>query len=183
MRSVYQLEISLKDVRPRVWRCVLIPDDYTLAQVRATLLTAMGWEGFHLYAFRIENSIYVEDSYDWPEASIDPGTVRLGDLVALGDEFEFHYDFGDGWEHRITVTDRLPTSGRIRPTCLAGQGACPPEDIGGPWGYADFLKGMADRQHRRHEEFREWCGGTFDALAFDALKVDRVFASIDSASA
>ena len=78
MRSVYQLAISLKDV----WRCVLIPDDYPLVQVHEALVTAMGWEGIHLYAFRIENSIYVEDSYDWPEASIDPSTVRFGELVA-----------------------------------------------------------------------------------------------------
>ena len=185
MRSVYQLAISLKDV----WRCVLIPDDYPLVQVHEALVTAMGWEGIHLYAFRIENSIYVEDSYDWPEASIDPSTVRFGDFVALGDEFEFHYDFVDGWEHRLTVTDHPPTTGRIRPTCLARQGACPPEDVGGPREdvggpreYENFLKAMADPQHPRHDEFREWCGGTFDAHAFDARKVDRVFASLDSAS-
>jgi len=182
VRWVFQLEIVLKDVKPQVWRSVLIPSDCTLAQVHEALLTAMGWEGIHLYAFRIEDSIYVEESYDWPEASIDPGTVRLGDVVALGDEFEFHYDFGDGWEHRVTVTDRLPTAGHIRPTCLAGGGACPPEDVGGPWGYADFLKAIGDPQHARHEELLEWCGGSFDSKEFNPHQVDRVFAKTYSAS-
>jgi hypothetical protein len=183
MRSVYQLEITLKDVSPRVWRSVLIPSDFTLAQVQEALLTAMGWEGCHLYSFSIENSTYVEDTYDWPEASTDPGAVRLGDLVAPGDEFEFHYDFGDGWEHRIIVTDRLPTAGQIRPTCIAGQGACPPEDVGGPWGYANFLRAIADPEHERHAELLEWCGGRFDAQAFEAQEVDRIFARLHSASA
>lgn len=181
MRSVYQLEIVLKDVRPPVWRSILIPSDYTLAQVHEALLTAMGWEGIHLYAFRVGNSVYVMESYDWPEASIDPDTVRLGDLVTLGDEFDFNYDFGDGWEHRITVTDRLPAAGRIRPTCLAGGGACPPEDVGGPWGYADFLKAIADPHHARHNELLEWCGGSFDSMEFDPQQVDRVFARTYSA--
>jgi hypothetical protein len=183
MTSVFQLEISLKNVSPPVWRCVLIPGDYTLAQVQEALLTAMGWEGFHLYSFNIANSTYVEDAYDWPEASIDPGAVRLSDVVKPGDEFEFHYDFGDGWEHRITVTDRLPTAGRMRPACLAGEGACPPEDVGGPWGYADFLRAIADPQHDRHAELLAWCGGRFDANAFEAQEVDGVFARLHSASA
>ncbi len=183
MRTVYQLEITLKDVSPPVWRCVLIPGDYSLSQVQETLLTAMGWEGCHLYSFRIGDATYVEDSYDWPDASVDTAAVRLCDVVAPGDEFEFRYDFGDGWEHRIIVTDRLPTAGRIRPACLAGRGACPPEDVGGPWGYADFLKAIADPRHARHAELLQWCGGRFDAEAFEAAEVDQLFASLHGISA
>ena len=183
MRTVYQLEITLKDVSPPVWRCVLIPGDYSLSQVQETLLTAMGWEGCHLYSFRIGDATYVEDSYDWPDASVDTAAVRLCDVVVPGDKFEFRYDFGDGWEHRVIVTDRLPTAGRIRPACLAGRGACPPEDVGGPCGYADFLKAIADPRHARHAELLQWCGGRFDAEAFEAAEVDQLFASLHGISA
>lgn len=183
MGSLLQLEIVLRDVRPRVWRCVLIPSDFTLARVHEALLTVMGWQGCHLYSFSIANTTYVEDTYDWPEASVDPATVRLGDVVSPGDSFEFHYDFGDGWEHRITVTDRLPAAGRMRPACLAGEGACPPEDVGGPWGYAEFLKAIDDPFHERHDELVEWCGGRFDASAFEATEVDRIFDILHSSSA
>jgi hypothetical protein len=168
----HQLKITLKHVTPPVWRRVVLPSDCSLAEVAALLLTAMGWAGYHLYSFRIGDATYVDLDDDWPEDAIDPSTVRLGDLVGPGDTFAFEYDFGDGWEHQVVVEKLLPSERRGRPVCVAGRRACPPEDVGGPAGYADFLAAIADPSHDRHDEMLDWIGGSFDPESFAAAAVD-----------
>jgi len=182
MGTAHRLKITLKGVKPPVWRRLLVPSGYTLAQVHEALLTGMGWSGYHLYAFRIGRTSYMEIDGNWPEDSIDPASVRLGDLLVPGDRFVFEYDFGDGWEHAVVVEEVLPAAGRSRPVCVAGRRACPPEDVGGPWGYADFLDAIADPNHERHVELLEWIGGSFDPEAFDPTEVDRIFATVSELS-
>jgi hypothetical protein len=80
----------------------------------------------------------------------------------------YEYDFGDGWQHRL-IFEGYPTREAKYPLCTDGERACPPEDIGGPWGYAEYLEAIADPRHESHEEFMEW-SGPFDSEAFDASK-------------
>jgi hypothetical protein len=83
-------------------------------------------------------------------------------------KFSYTYDFGDNWEHVVLVEKVLdPEPGLHYPRCLAGKRACPPEDCGGPWGYADFLAAIQDPRHKQHEEMTDWIGGEFDPEAFD----------------
>jgi hypothetical protein len=80
---------------------------------------------------------------------------------------------GDNWGHTIQVEKVLDAGPGVRyPRCLAGKRACPPEDCGGPWGYADLLEAIQDPRHERHEELLEWVGGEFDAEAFDTEAVN-----------
>lgn len=72
--------------------------------------------------------------------------------------------------------------GRSRPVCLAGRRACPPEDVGGPRGYADFLDAITDPKLERHAELLEWIGGGFDPEAFDPAEVDQIFATVSDPS-
>ncbi len=183
MATMHRLKITLKDVKPPVWRRLLVPSEYSLTEVHEVLLTAMGWAGYHLYLFRIGSTTYLDIDDDWPDDSVDPCSVRLGDLVGPGDTFVFEYDFGDGWEHQVVVEEVLPVAGRGRPVCLAGRRACPPEDVGGPWGYADFLDAISDPEHDRHEELVEWSGGSFDPEAFDQAEVDLTFATLSEPTA
>jgi Plasmid pRiA4b ORF-3-like protein len=180
--TAHRLKITLADVEPPVWRRLMVPSDYTLAQVHEVLLTGMGWAGYHLYSFQIGATRYAEIDDDWPDDSVDAASVRLADLVGRGDRFVFEYDFGDGWEHAVVVEEVLATAGRFRPLCLAGGRACPPEDVGGPWGYAEFLEAIADPAHERHADFIEWIGGAFDPEAFDADEVDQIFATGSASS-
>jgi hypothetical protein len=90
------------------------------------------------------------------------------------DKCLYEYDFGDSWEHEVLVEKILPREqGKRYPVCLTGKRACPPEDCGGIWGYAEFLEAINDPQHPEHEEMREWVGGEFDAEAFDPDEVNR----------
>ena len=79
------------------------------------------------------------------------------------------YDFGDGWEHTIKV-ERLadPEPGVLYPRLIEISGRCPPEDCGGPWGYAELLDAIKDPKHKRHAELTEWIGEGFNPEADDA---------------
>ena len=52
-------------------------------------------------------------------------------------------DFGDGWERTIKA-ERLadPESGVLYPRLIEVSGPCPPEDCGGPCGYAELLEAI-----------------------------------------
>lgn len=88
--------------------------------------------------------------------------------------FDYSYDFGDGWDHRITVEERLPVQEGHNdwPMCLAGENACPPEDVGGPPGYMEFLQAMRDPKHEQHTDYWRWWGGPFDPHAFSINAVN-----------
>jgi len=93
---------------------------------------------------------------------------RLDAVVVKGDRLLYTYDFGDWWEHDVLVEEVAPADPMTRyPVCTDGEHACPPEDVGGPEGYAEFLAAMGDPAHPRHDEVREWIGRRYDPNAFD----------------
>ena len=92
-------------------------------------------------------------------------------MARKGGRFRYTYDFGDWWEHDIAVEDILVADADKRyPLCVDGAGACPPEDVGGAYGYREFLAALADPGHPEHEAMRGWVGRAFDPTAFDAAR-------------
>ncbi len=120
------------------------------------------------------------DHYGEPDPDFDtPPRVQREErftlATALGarKSFIYLYDFGDGWEHRVTVEKTLPADPALKlPQCLGGANACPPEDVGGPPGYEDFLAAIRDPAHEEHDAMLEWCGVAFDPNAFDLEAVN-----------
>lgn len=134
---------------------------------------AMGWTNSHLHDCHIEQQRYGIPDEEWvgsgdmrDERKFTVGAV-LGEQVQVF-SFSYSYDFGDGWDHHITVEERLPVQeGRNDwPMCTAGENACPPEDVGGPPGYIDFLEAMHNPVREQHADYWRWWGGPFDAAAF-----------------
>ncbi len=105
---------------------------------------------------------------EYPEGEIDEKQVTV--LQALRDErrFVYDYDFGDGWEHGVVVEDLSWTYFWLKfAVCIDGQNACPPEDVGGRWGYTEFLDAIVDPDHENHQSYLEWAGGPFDPARFN----------------
>jgi len=177
-QRVYQLQIELQHIEPRIWRTILVPDTLNLAKLDRVVQAAMGWTNSHLHAWRIEGRRYGVPDPEWetPEEVLDERKFTLGGV--LGErvsEFTYDYDFGDGWEHRIVV-DKLLAAEPERnawPMCIAGANACPPEDVGGPPGYMDFVQAMRDPAHEDHLQMWQWCGGPFDPSAFSLNDANR----------
>lgn len=83
------------------------------------------------------------------------------------ERFSYEYDFGDSWDHEIVIEERSWLSVGLKVgVCIDGQNACPPEDVGGPGGYAAYLQALADPRHPEHDDLLEW-RGAFDPAHFD----------------
>lgn len=177
--KIYQLKISLKDIRPPIWRRARVPGAATLAGLHVVIQTVFGWTDTHLHAFYVGERRYGQPD-DLDDIVDDESTVTLAGVV--GDRikrFRYIYDFGDDWMHEIVVEKILPgDSGTLEIACLGGRRRRPPEDCGGPWGYYEFLEAVGDSNHPEHEEKLEWVGGAFDPEAFDLGSVNRNLAAL-----
>lgn len=157
-----RLQVTLREVEPKVERVIDVPAVCTLDELHEVLQVAIGWTDSHLHQFRTDDSVYTVPFEDWGEDDeVDERGVRLS---ALPPNFLYAYDLGDGWQHDVEVLG----AGGDQPACVGGQGACPPEDCGGPGGYADLLEVLADPRHREHESMRTWVGDRLRPFDQDA---------------
>jgi len=161
------LKITLDDVKPAVVRRVEVPLGITLDRLHLTIQAAMGWTNSHLYELRAGDVGWSRPypDADWSGDFLDARKARLGNVLEdIGKKkLVYLYDFGDGWEHTIKV-ERLtdPEPDVLYPRLIQVSGRCPPEDCGGPWGYAELLEAIKDPKHERHAELMEWIGDDFD---------------------
>jgi hypothetical protein len=164
--TVVHLKVTLSYIRPAIWRRLRVPDSMDLGQLSLLIQVAMGWDGGHLHVFEIGGR-----SYGDPEA-IDEGQdekrVTIGKLIKDGiSRFGYTYDFGDNWDHAVLIEKKAPPPGSpATPVCVAGARACPPEDCGGPPGYAGLLAAMSAPDKSENRELLEWVGEDYDPEEF-----------------
>ena len=162
-----QVRITLMDVEdPPVWRRVIVPAAYSLDRLHEVIQAAMGWQDCHLHAFRVGDVSYGPPGPDDELGFLDERKFQLDGLAA--GPICYEYDFGDGWEHELVVEERTTAAeGALYPACVAGEGACPPEDCGGSYGFAEFKALLAGPPSAEREEMLEWAGGAYDPSRFD----------------
>jgi len=169
--AIARLKVTLDDVKPKVLRRIEVPADIRLHRLHLTLQAALGWTNSHLYEIRAKDVRFGLPDPDWPDGPLDARKARLIDVLeAAGTKtLRYLYDFGDGWEHTIKI-ERVadPEPDVAYPRLIEAAGRCPPEDVGGPWGYADLIEALEDPDHERHAEMREWVGDGFDPRKFDS---------------
>ena len=136
----------------------------------------MGWQNTHLYEFEVRGRRYGVPEPDEPEYRVEPvWKITLQEAAPTqGVSFSYVYDLGDNWVHEIVV-ERIETPDKPfrYPVCLAGARRCPPEDCGGPAGYAELLEIIGDPNHPEHGERLQWAGRHFDPVVFDLAAVNR----------
>ena len=170
---LYELRVQLKDMRPPVWRMLLVPQQATLHDLHRVLQAAMGWSDSHLYLFHIGGSLYGEPNPEWGRDIRNSKRTRLEEIAHEGSRsFLYEYDMGDSWMHEITLQRTVESKGKGSPQCTDGARACPPEDCGGPPGYEDFLEAISDPRHEQHEFMLDWADGEFDPEYFDIAAVN-----------
>lgn len=168
--EILQLHIELQHVQPAVTRTLLIRATSKLSTLHNAIQAAMGWEDCHLHQFDIDGTKYGPvDLFDvMDDAEMEPETKQVGTLFReVGKTASYFYDFGDGWQHTITLENRLPPDLNLRkPMCIAGENACPPEDVGGPPGYMYYIEAVLDPTHDEHEDMIAWRGPDFHPAKF-----------------
>jgi hypothetical protein len=182
------LKITLRELRPPVWRRVRVPADITLRRLHRVIQATMGWQDYHLHEFEIGDRRYGEpddDALPGDERTFNESNVKLGALVDRGARrFRYTYDFGDGWEHDVVVEKVEPLDAEQPcPALIKGERACPPEDCGGVYGYLRLLEVLADPADEEHAELREWAGEDFDPERLDLEAINRDLARLARPSA
>lgn len=170
--KLLQLRIQLVGMDPVVWRQVLVPALVTLPKLHQIIQAVMGWQDSHLHEFEINGVRYGQPNPEWDQgldAVRSEAGVRLEECLADRKSFTYVYDFGDDWQHLIQVEEEVRADQpQSRPVCLAGEGACPPENVGGIPGYEHFLSVMSDPTTLEYEDFCSWLGvRAFDPGFFD----------------
>jgi hypothetical protein len=169
---IAKLKVTLQRIDPPVWRRLLIPANMTLADLHVVIQTVMPWTDDHLHEFNIAGERYGDP--DSTSRVVSDARITLAGVRNKGvARFEYTYDFGDSWEHLIVIEGTVPrVGGQHYPACIAGERACPPEDCGGVYGYANLLQARADPTHPDHEEMSEWLPENFDPEAFPVAAID-----------
>lgn len=177
--AIYRFRISLEGTHPEIWRRIETKD-VTLAELHELIQAAMGWTNSHLHQFEIAGRWYTDPQL-MPEAFedasvLDHGGIRISQLVSEHGaqlRMSYEYDLGDRWQHSVvleSVTE--PEPGVKYPRCIDGERACPPEDVGGVDGFADYVAAITNPNPSEHAELLEW-SGPFDPAEFSATKATR----------
>ena len=169
--TIARLKITLDDVKPAVLRRIEVPFNIRLDRLHLAIQAAVGWTNTHLYEIRARDVGWGIPDRDRGDGPLDARKASLGDVSEdVGTKtLRYLYDFGDGWEHTIKVEHLIdPEPGALYPRLIEASGRCPPEDIGGPWGYAEFLEAIGNPKHERHDEFKEWLADDFNPNLVDA---------------
>jgi hypothetical protein len=175
--AIARLKITLDDVKPQVLRRIEVPLAIQLDRLHLVLQAALGWTNSHLYELRAGDVGWGIPDPDFGDGPLDARKAQLSDVLEdLGTKtLHYLYDFGDGWEHTIKIERSYAAApGVLYPRLIDAVGRCPPEDVGGPWGYQEFLAAHNDPKHERHAEFADWMEpGTFDPNDVDLEALSR----------
>jgi hypothetical protein len=162
---IYQLKITLSGIIPPIWRRIQVPSSIKLCCLHSAIQVAMGWTDSHLHQFEKDGKNWGVP--EWDEFNefdlIDESKTLLANVLKTeGDSMSYQYDFGDDWQHGVVLEKILPVESALKhPLCLAGERRCPPEDVGGVFGYQEFLEVIFDPNHEEYEQHVRWAGGHF----------------------
>lgn len=179
LQKIYVFKITLARSKPLIWRRIETRD-VSLGKLHEQIQTAMGWTNSHMHQFEIGGQRYTDPRFlddefddfgarDYSDITVSKLVDRYGPKLTI----RYEYDFGDGWEHKVVLEKITEADAKAKyPRCTAGKCACPPEDVGGVYGYDDFLLAISDPEHPDHEDLLEW-GGPFDPIHFDHREATR----------
>lgn len=179
---ILQLRVDLRGSKPPIWRRLQVRGDIPLRELHTLLQVAFDWHSTHMYAF---DTAYGQFGIPGPEPGLrSDAKVTLEQVAAgPGTKLTYTYDFGDDWEHVITVEDTMPPEdASIYPRCVGGRRKAPPEDCGGIWGYQELLEILDNPAHEEHQDRLEWLGidrpDQHDSAHFDTDEVNDAFTAL-----
>ena len=180
--DIYQFKMKLKGIIPPIWRRFQVSGNISLYKLHLVMQALMEWQNYHLFEFQIgEIRFGIPDPEDYYETK-DARRYKLYKLLS-GEKtkLSYIYDFGDGWQHELTVEKIIPAEQELKhPLCLDGRRAGPPEDCGGIGGYENYLEILRtpplddpDEEDEEIKSSREWIGADFDPEHFDLEEINR----------
>lgn len=180
IEKVYQIKIILKDSEPSIWRRVKIASSIDLLELHGIIQAAMGWKDCHMHQFVSGGRHFGDEDPDFDYKMTDERTVRVDELLKKEKgSITYEYDFDDSWEHMIRLEKILPGDDTPNlPVCVEGERACPPEEIGGVWGYEDMLDSLKNTRDRDHKKAMAIFGKDYDPDRLDIEEINARLAGL-----
>jgi Plasmid pRiA4b ORF-3-like protein len=178
---IARLKVTLNSASPQVVRRVEVPYDIRLDRLHDVVQAAFGWTNSHMWELRASDIRWGIPDPDWTGGPLNATKATLSSVVedTGAMTLSYTYDFGDNWEHTIKIERIEPIqSNMIYPNLIEASGACPPEDIGGPPGYEEYLAAIADPHHERHAELTEYYPVDFDPNLVDQTHISARLATL-----
>lgn len=179
----YCLKIQLKNAHVKIIREIVVPECIRFDLLSSAILDAMGWGNSHMHQYVLARHRYIQEEIDedfiFPgDEVLDEKKTFLNDIVSESfKKFVFEYDFGDGWDHAVSVKSFDYTKEIPQPIyCLKAVGTCPPENVGGVGGYAEFCEAIRDPKNKEYKSLREWAEieSDDDIIWPDAVDLDAI---------
>jgi hypothetical protein len=173
--------VELAGSEPAVWRRLELANGLALDVVHRILQGAMGWDGGHLHGYRVpatdgEHWASIVDEFAAEPDEVLEKQVRIDEVLTGPDDVVvYEYDFGDSWIHILRLESERARERDDPPAAvLDGARACPPEDVGGIYGYQDIVAALSG-QTEPDEDLDYLLEGLegYDPEAFDASLADR----------
>ena len=187
LRQSYQIKVLLADIKPPIWRRLVVDSRIPLDALHDVIQVSMGWTDSHMHQFVDRDGVTYSEPYEdnfapsFGRKMIDESAVLLNEVLKNEkDWLKYEYDFGDGWEHKIILEKIMPQKKNQLPiVCIKGRRACPPEDCGGPWGYKHMLEQLAaPEDDEEYAELLEWLGDDFEPENFDLQETNQILEDI-----
>lgn len=187
-KRILQFKVVLEGIEPVIWRLVQASDEMNMRTFAVSLILAMGWQNSHLHEFIIAGRHYglTGDDYDYMDESLVPEDETRYRLKDFSEDqlrkFKFLYDFGDGWEHDVSLEAVIlkPDAGAGFPRVVDGARNCPPEDCGGIRGYCDLAEKLKKPDDEEYAGFIEWLGGKYDTEFFNLNVINSTLKKTDA---
>jgi len=175
MTGIFQLKIALDGITPKIWRRFLVKDNISFHDLHNIIQLIIGWGSYHLYSFYIKKEEIGMPDPEFRNELLNSKKIKLKDKLSLKQKFGYVYDFGDNWEHILTVEKILDNKdAALVPACLEGERAGPPEDCGSYPGYYELMRIKKNKKHPEYKErIKEWLGEDFDFEHFDIEEINK----------
>lgn len=175
-RTVFSCPMVTLDVRLHLHspccRRVRVPLRQSLSDFHEMLQILFGWKDYHLHSFELEPDLPLDITMpeyaslacqnDWGMWDTEPMErwILLSEVLEHHPHFWYIYDMGDRWEHEITLVSQENMTAFSGPQCILALGDAPPEDVGGPDGFAELLELLQHPEDPEYLAAKQWLEGT-----------------------
>ncbi|MBK7309961.1 MAG: plasmid pRiA4b ORF-3 family protein [Sphingobacteriaceae bacterium] len=174
MNSEMKLKITLSGIELPIWRTIVVDSSSTFYELHHIIQIAFGWQNWHMFEFEMDDYIITMPNPEIDLITVPANEIKLGKILSEGSIVKYQYDFGDCWDHIITVEEVSEVKVRRLPYCLDGGRCAPPEDCGGVPGYEHLVNVITNKKHPEHDEFIKFIlDNDFSLEYFNIKEVNR----------
>ncbi|MDN4608081.1 plasmid pRiA4b ORF-3 family protein [Sporosarcina highlanderae] len=186
--KAFIVKLTFEDIDPLIWRRVILPAGATFNRLHEMIQYVTNFqsrymdEPYHYFDIEVDGLFITNNPYTHEEYKKEfnglklkrPSHLKIDTYLEGNRQILYRYDSGDDWRIMVELEGIVEDYYFGYPTVLEGEGAAPPEDVGGPPGYAHFLDVYHDPKHPDYLSTYEWA----EAQCYKPFDIEKVNESL-----